>query len=126
MNININGYEKNKNEIIYNNLIENMDCMEVSKDEQIEYLKLKLSNLEADFHNKLMVALLLFLALISLGLGLYLMYIKLYLLGLIFVLASFIGLAYKLVKTAKQNNVIRNRKYDEIERIRSLLGMKLK
>lgn len=126
MNINISGQEKNKSEIIYNNLIDNMEAMEISKEDQIEYLKLKISNLEADTHNKFIVGLLLIIALFSLGLGLYLMYIELYFLGLTFVLASFLGLACKLIATAKKNTVIRNNKYDEIEKIRSLLGTKLK
>lgn len=126
MNVNISGNEKNKNEIIYNNLIDSMNNMKMSKDDQIEYLKLKVANLEAEARNKFAIVMLLVAGVLSLSLGLYLMYIKLYLLGLIFVLASFIGLSYKLISTAKNSMVIRNNKYDEIEKLKSLLNSKLK
>ena len=42
----IRGNEKNKNEIIYNNIVDKMDEMNLSKDDQVEYLKSKISILE--------------------------------------------------------------------------------
>lgn len=126
MNVNINGNEKNKNEIIYNNLIDSMNEMKMSKEDQIEYLKLKVANLESEARNKFLVGILLVSGIASLALGLYLMYIQLYLLGLIFILVSFIGMAWKLVSTAKNSMVIRNNKYDEVEKLKNLLNSKLK
>ena len=41
--VNFNGTEKNKNEIIYNNIIGTMEDMNISKQEQIEYLKQKIT-----------------------------------------------------------------------------------
>ena len=49
----IRGNEKNKNEIIYNNIVDKMDEMNLSKDDQVEYLKSKISILESETHNKL-------------------------------------------------------------------------
>lgn len=126
MNVNINGNEKNKNEIIYNNLIDQMNSMKMSKDDQIEYLKLKVANLEAEARNRFLIIIILVLGVLFLGIGLYLMYIKLYLLGLIFVLISFLGLSLKLISSAKSSMVIRNNKYDEIEKLKNLLNTKLK
>ncbi len=124
MNVNING--KTKNEIIYNKLIDSMNEMKMSKDEQIEYLKLKVSNLEVETRNKFLLLTLLTIGTIALLVGLYLMYVRLYILGLIFVFGTFIALSIKLIMTAKRSAVIRNSKYDEIERIKSLLNIKLK
>lgn len=124
MNVNING--KTKNEIIYNKLIDSMNEMKMTKDEQIEYLKLKISNLEVETRNKFLLLTLLALGTIALCIGLYLMYVGLYFLGLILVFATFIALSCKLIMTAKRSIVIRNSKYDEIERIKALLNIKLK
>ena len=53
ISISINGNEKNKNEIIYNNILDSMDEKNISKDEQIEYLKSKVANLESEVKNKI-------------------------------------------------------------------------
>ena len=50
MNIKVNGNEKHKSEIIYNNIVESMEEMQMSKEEQIEYLKSKLSSMESQLH----------------------------------------------------------------------------
>ena len=48
LNIAISGEEKNKNEIIYNNIVEAMETLKMSKDDQIEYLKTKLNYTDKD------------------------------------------------------------------------------
>ncbi|MBS7021124.1 MAG: hypothetical protein KH135_04585, partial [Firmicutes bacterium] len=55
MSILIRGNEKNKNEIIYNNIVDKMDEMNLTKEEQVEYLKSKVSILELETHNKVMM-----------------------------------------------------------------------
>ena len=55
VNISINGTEKSKNEIIYNNVME-----ELNQEEQVKYLKSKVTRLELEMKNK-MVALILIL-----------------------------------------------------------------
>ena len=42
MNIKIDGNEKSKSEIIYNNIVDTMDEMKLSKDDQLDYLKQKI------------------------------------------------------------------------------------
>ena len=44
----INGNEKNKSEIVYNNLLNNMDSTDLSKDKQIDYLKSRINFLETN------------------------------------------------------------------------------
>ena len=45
INIQINGEETNRNEIIYNNIISNLN---LTQEEQVNYLKNKASNLELE------------------------------------------------------------------------------
>ena len=45
LNIVINGEENSKSEIVYNNVIKNM---KLTKEEQVEYLKQKVSYLELE------------------------------------------------------------------------------
>ena len=52
LKITIKGNEKNKSEIVYNNLLTNMDGLELSKDKQIEYLKSRINFLETNIKNK--------------------------------------------------------------------------
>ena len=55
VDISINGNESSKSEIVYNNIIQNLD-----KEEQVKYLKNKVTTLELEMKNK-MVALILIL-----------------------------------------------------------------
>ena len=77
----IRGNEKNKNEIIYNNIIDKMNEMKLSKDDQVEYLKSKISILELETHNKVSLMLSIIICLIFLGLGIYFVAIDVYLFG---------------------------------------------
>ena len=55
LNIAISGEEKNKNEIIYNNIVEAMESLKMSKDDQIEYLKTKVSDMEHQYQNNILI-----------------------------------------------------------------------
>ena len=53
----INGNEKNKSEIVYNNLLNNMDSTDISKDKQIDYLKSRINFLETNIKSKALLTL---------------------------------------------------------------------
>lgn len=126
LNIAISGEEKNKNEIVYNNIVDAMDNLKMSKEEQIEYLKTKVSNMEHEYQGNIMILIILVISMILVCLGLYLVATDEYLLGVIVTLIGF-GLAIaKLLSTIRKTNSIRNKKYIELESLRSNLNSILK
>lgn len=126
MKIVIQGNEKNKSEIVYNNLISNMSSLDLSKDKQIEYLKSRINFLETNIKNKFILVSSLTLSFIILVLGLIFMSLNIYILGISFSVLSFILLSFLLIKfKGKNNNEVAN-EFNEIEVLRSLLNSKLK
>ena len=55
LNIAVSGDEKNKNEIVYNNIVDTMDKLKMTKQEQIDYLKLKITTLENEYQNNMII-----------------------------------------------------------------------
>lgn len=126
LNIAISGEEKNKNEIIYNNIVEAMESLKMSKDDQIEYLKTKVSDMEHQYQNNILILVILVISTLLLCLGLYLVATDEFLLG---VILSFIGFALaitKLLTTIKKDNAIRNKKYMKLESLKNSLSSLLK
>lgn len=126
INININSKDETKSQIIYNNVITNMDKMDLSKDEQLDYLKSRITELEQEHKNKLQIILLTAIFAIILAFGLFLIIQEFYTLGVIISFAIFftsIITIYRLSKNFKSNL---DDKYEEIETIRKLINSKLK
>lgn len=126
LNIAISGEEKNKNEIIYNNIVEAMDNLQMSKEDQIEYLKTKVSSMESEYQNNIAILVVLVISALLLGLGLYLVATEQVVLGVILVLISFILSVAKLLLTLKKYTSIRSKKYVELESLRNNLNSILK
>ncbi len=126
MNITITGEEKNKNEIIYNNVVDAMDNLKMTKDEQIEYLKTKVSNMENTYQSNIMILITLIISILLLGLGLYLVATDQILLGIILVLLGFSVIVVKLLLTLKRYTSIRTKKYIEIDSLKENLSSILK
>lgn len=123
----IRGNEKNKNEIIYNNIVDKMDEMNLSKDDQVEYLKSKISILESETHNKLNLIISILVCLIMLGLGIYFVAIDLYLFGIFISFLSVLVLMFKMYQSFKTSmNISKPDNYDKIEHLREILNMRLK
>ena len=123
----IRGNEKNKNEIIYNNIVDKMDEMNLSKDDQVEYLKSKISILESETHNKLNLIISILVCLIMLGLGIYFVAIDLYLFGIFISFLSVFVLMFKMYQSFKTSmNISKPDNYDKIEHLREILNMRLK
>lgn len=127
LKITIKGNEKNKSEIVYNNLLTNMDGLELSKDKQIEYLKSRINFLETNIKNKVVLGLILVINLVILSLGILFMYLDVYFLGILFSLLSFILVIILILKFKNKNiNDEINDDFTEIETLRKLLNCKLK
>ena len=123
----IRGTEKNKNEIIYNNIVDKMDEMNLSKEDQVEYLKSKISILESETHNKLTLMLSILVCFIMLGFGIYFVATDLYLFGTLIVLLSVFILMFKMYQYFKTSmNISKPDNYDKIEHLREILNMRLK
>lgn len=126
INISINSKDETKSQIVYNNVISNMDKMALSKDEQLDYLKSRITELEQDHKNKLQIILLTIVFSIILAFGLFLIVQEFYTLGIIVSFAIFFAAIitiYKLSKNLKSNL---DDRYEEIETIRKLISSRLK
>lgn len=123
----IRGTEKNKNEIIYNSIVDKRDEMNLSKEDQVEYLKSKISILESETHNKLNLMISILVCFIMLGFGIYFVATDLYLFGTLIVLLSVFILMFKMYQYFKTSmNISKPDNYDKIEHLREILNMRLK
>ncbi len=126
LNIAVSGDEKNKNEIVYNNIVETMEKLDMTKEEQIDYLKLKLTTLENEYQNNMIILITVFLSFTLLCVGIYLLITDDYFLGTVFIVLAFIMMVYKLIKTLARDRKIHNKKFVELESIRNSLNAILK
>ena len=122
--ISITGEERSKNEIVYNNIIENI---KLTEEEQVKYLKNKVTNLEIEMHNKMITILLILLSIIGLTLGIGLIIMDIYILGILFVIATFVFVAIKFyLMYKKMLKITKSMEFDKIEHLRDILNMHLK
>lgn len=122
--ISITGEERSKNEIVYNNIIENL---KLTEEEQVKYLKNKVTNLEIEMHNKMITILLILLSIIGLTLGIGLIIMDIYILGVLFVVATFVFVAIKFyLMYKKMLKITKSMEFDKIEHLRDILNMHLK
>lgn len=122
--ISITGEERSKNEIVYNNIIENL---KLTEEEQVKYLKNKVTNLEIEMHNKMITILLVLLSIIGLTLGIGLIIMDIYILGILFVIATFVFVAIKFyLMYKKMLKITKSMEFDKIEHLRDILNMHLK
>ena len=126
LNIAISGDEKNKNEIVYKNIIDAMNKQKMSKDEQIEYLKTKLTSLENEYQSNVVILITLAIAVVILAVCLYLLITDEYVLGIVFVLLAFFISIYKLITSSQKDKRFKNKKYMELETLRKNINSILK
>lgn len=115
-----------KSEILYDNVVSNMESMKLDKDEQIEYLKTRVSVLEQENKKKYDFIVLSLICLFSLIIGIALLVLNFYTLGSFVVIGS---CAYGIFKTyllASKENKLSIDKYEEVEAIRKIISSKLK
>lgn len=123
INILISGEENNKSEIVYNNVIQNMN---LTSEEQLKYLKTKVSYLESELKNRNFLFLLMIISAFGIGLGLYFLIIDFYLLGSIFIIITFIGVSYKFYGVRKDTVTNKDAEFDKIEHLRKILNDRIK
>lgn len=124
LNIAITGDENNKTEIVYNNVIQNMS---LTSEEQINYLKSKINELELENKNRSLTSLLILISIVGIGFGLFLLIQDIYFLGSLFIITTFIGVIIRFYLMYKNvTNLNKNIEYEKIEQIRRLLNERLK
>lgn len=123
--ITIDGSEKNKSEIVYNNVISNMNDTKLTKDKQIEYLKERINYLETSIKNKIHLGLIILINSIMFSLGLLFMFIDIYVLGFIFCILSFV-LVILLLYFNKNIKPEIDTEFDDTEKLRRNINSKLK
>lgn len=126
VNIIINSKDETKSQIVYNNILNNMEKMSLTKDEQLDYLKLRITELEQEHKNKLQLIILTIIFSIILAFGLFLIVDGFCTIGIIISFAVFFTSTVTIYKLSKnwKNNI--EDKYEEIETIRKLINSKLK
>ena len=124
--ININDKNDSKSEIIYDNVVSNMNEMSMSNDEQIEYLKNRISDLEHSQKQRydfIVLGLSLFFALV---IGVTFMILNFYVVGIFIIFSTcFIG-CYHTYKISSNQKKISIEKFEEIDEIRKFISSKLK
>lgn len=122
IDISIDGTEKTKNEIVYNNVMKNL-----TKEEQINYLRSKVTNLELEMKNKTVALILIISSLICFSIGIYFLIADLYILGSVVIIATFIASMIRFYMMYKSIlDVNHNMEFDKLEHLRKMLNMKLK
>ncbi|MBD9085138.1 hypothetical protein EGP64_00490 [bacterium] len=124
INILINGEESNRDEIIYNNLISNLNLTE---EEQVKYLKRRAMTLEQEIKNQKLTLLLCFISLIGISFGVILLVQNIYFLGILFIITTFVGVILRFHLMYK--NMIEDSKsheFDRVEQLKSILEDRLK
>lgn len=118
----ITGDESSKSEIVYNNIIDNL-----GKEDQIKYLKSKVTLLEVQMKNKLIALILFLIVLVGFSIGIYFLIIDFYLLGTLIIFLTFIGVMIRFYMIYKSIiKVTHSMEFDKIEKLKKLLDKKLK
>lgn len=125
LKITIDGSEKNKSEIVYNNVINSMNDTKLTKDKQIEYLKERINYLETNIKNKIHLGLIISINSIIFALGLLFMFIDIYVLGILFCVLSFV-LVILLLYFNKNIKPEIDTEFDDAEKLRKSINSKLK
>lgn len=107
----------------YTSVIKEMDNLNISKNQQIEYLKLRLLNQEYQMRKKMRIERLLFSCVIAALFGFYFIFLKLYLLGILFMIIPSIYVSYSIITLAEENR--EERKESERKKLISLLDSNL-
>lgn len=124
INISINGEENNREEIIYNNVISNLN---LTLEEQVEYLKRKVSKLELEVKNRRLTSLLCFISLIGISFGIFLLVQDIYFFGILLIAVTFIGVITRFCLMYKNMvNNSKNNDFDRVEQLKKLLEDRLK
>lgn len=126
MVININDKSSSKSEIIYDNVVSNMEEMSLNKTDQIEYLKTRISNLEKEQKLKYDFIVLGLSALFALIIGVTFMILNFYVIGIFIIFTTCFISCYHTFKLSSNQKKISLEKFEEIDEIRKYISSKLK
>ena len=126
MVININDKSSSKSEIIYDNVVSNMEDMSLNKNDQIEYLKTRISNLEKEQKLRYDLIILGLSAMFALIIGITFMILNFYVIGIFIIFTTCFVSCYHTFKLSSNNKNISLDKFEEIEEIRKIISSKLK
>ena len=122
IDIRINGDEKSKSEIVYNNIIDGLN-----KEDQIKYLKSKVTLLELQMKNKLIALILFLIVLVGFSIGIYFLVLDLYVIGTLVIFLTFIGVMIRFNMMYKSvMKVTHSMEFDKVEKLKKLLDKRLK
>jgi len=122
VDISINGNESSKSEIVYNNIIQNLD-----KEEQVKYLKNKVTTLELEMRNKMVALILILISFVGFSIGIYFLILDLYLIGTLTISLTFIGVMIRFYMMYKGIiKVTHSMEFDKVEHLRKILNTRLK
>ncbi|MBR1718144.1 MAG: hypothetical protein IJ715_02610 [Bacilli bacterium] len=124
INILINGDELNRSEIIYNNVISNLNLTE---EEQVKYLKDKATKLELEIKSRSLTILLCLISLVGIGFGIFLLMNDLYLIGSLFIVVTFVGVFIRFY-LMYQNiiNLTKSREFEKVDALKEILEARLR
>ncbi len=126
MVINITDTNSSKSEIVYENVVSNMEEMSLNKNDQIEYLKTRISNLEKEQKLKYDLIILGLSALFALIIGVTFMILNFYVIGIFIIFTTCFVSCYHTFKLSSTQRKISLDKFEEIEEIRKIISSKLK
>lgn len=126
INISINDKNETKSQVVYNNVLDSMEKSSMTKEEQLDYLKARISYLEDSTKEKQLYLVSGLIFLIILSLGIFLTVLKYVTFGTILIVLAFFGnmfFTYRIAKKYKRNN---DNAYEEIDAIREVINSRLK
>ena len=126
MVISINDKSNSKSEIIYDNVVSNMEQMSLNESDQIEYLKTRISNLEKEQKLRYNLIILGLSAMFALIIGVTFLILNFYVVGIIIVFSTCLVSCYHTFKLSSNSKNISLDKFEEIEEIRKVISSKLK
>ena len=122
IDIRINGDEKSKSEIVYNNIIDGLN-----KEDQIKYLNSKVTLLELQMKNKLIALILFLIVLVGFSIGIYFLVLDLYVIVTLVIFLTFIGVMIRFNMMYKSViKVTHSMEFDKVEKLKKLLDKRLK
>ena len=126
MVINISDKNNSKSEIVYDNVVSNMEEMSLNKSDQIEYLKTRISNLEKEQKQRYDFIVLGLSALFALIIGVTFMILNFYVVGIFIIFSTCFISCYQTFKLSSNQKKISLEKFEEIDEIRKYFNSKLK
>lgn len=122
IDITINGNEKSKSEIVYNNVMNNLDDKE-----KVKYLKSKVTTLELEMKNRLVALILILCTIVGFSIGIYFLALDLFVLGTVVIFLTFITVMIRFYMMYKAIlKVTHNMEFDKIEQLKRSIDKRLK